>query len=87
MCNCIKDFKEQIKESLKDIPRNKDKKLEVFFKNANYVWSGESNSFLARPCTNFEVQRTYKNKSGVFTVKKEKVDVSFIYCPFCGERY
>lgn len=87
MCNCIEDTRKKLEESVKEEERFK--KLTNFIvvnENIALVFN-DKNAFERRYYMSFVAQGNYETKSGNIRTKKENLNVTFAYCPFCGEKY
>lgn len=87
MCNCIKDTENKLKEMIKDNKKFKNlKSLEVSYPNAGLI-SSDDNKWRIIPHLEFIAKGEYETKSGNIKTKKESLNVTFSYCPLCGEKY
>ena len=86
MCNCIKDTENKLKELVKD--DTKFKKMDSFrvvYPNVGLV-CGKDNKWESKPYLEFIAEGKYETKSGNIRTKKESLNVTFSYCPLCGEK-
>jgi len=88
MCNCIKETEERIKAKLSENnPKYKDKTIkQVTISNAALMFldEGKTRTELYSP-TNITYE--FFNKNDELKTKKEIVNMSYSYCPFCGVKY
>lgn len=83
-CECIKEVKESLKKryaAKEDIEKVTDVSLE---NTALMFGSGPSTVELY---SEVKIEFDYKNKKGELKHKKEKANMSYKYCPFCGKSY
>lgn len=86
MCNCIEDTKKQLKERIKEDKKFKDlTDIRVTNENIALIF-GEDNVVRSKPYMSFIAKGDYETKSGNIRTKKESLNVTFTYCPFCGEK-
>lgn len=81
-CNCISD----IKDKLKNYYENKDNVENVehiAFKNIAFMFD----TGLTQLYSEIEVEYNYLNRKKELKHKKEKANMNYTYCPFCGKKY
>lgn len=84
ICNCIKEVKEEIKVIFEK-KDNVEEVTELSIENTAFMFTKDSwQTQLYSPVT---VEFNYRNKKKELKHKKEKVNMSYKYCPFCGEEY
>ena len=85
-CNCIRDLENKLLEKVKE--SNKFKNLDdVTVKAINMAFMiKEDGKVNLEPYMEFQAKALYKTKSGNERVKREVMNVSFSYCPFCGRK-
>ncbi|MGL4572020.1 MAG: hypothetical protein ACRCVJ_13255 [Clostridium sp.] len=85
-CNCIKDLENRLLEKVKvsDKFQNLDG-LTIGSKNIAFMIKKDG-TVSTEPYMEFEAKAPYKTKSGSERTKKEVINVTFSYCPFCGEK-
>ena len=76
MCNCITDTENKLKELVEN-----DKK----YPNIGLV-PDENNKWKSKPYLEFIAEGKYETKNGNIRSKKESLNVTFSYCPLCGEK-
>jgi hypothetical protein len=87
-CNCLEEIKTKV---MTELPL-KNKKYEGR-KITDFVFEHESIMFLDQGKTDIQlstpaiIKYNQKNKKGEMVNKKETVNFSFHYCPFCGKEY
>lgn len=83
-CKCIEETKESLKKhyaAKTDIEKVTDVSLE---NTALMFNSGPSTVELYSPV---KIEYDYENKKGEIKHKKEKANMGYKYCPFCGKPY
>ncbi|MCR6515321.1 hypothetical protein M4I33_10625 [Clostridium sp. LY3-2] len=85
-CNCIKDLENRLLEKVK--VSDKFQNLEgVSIKSKNMAFMiKKDGTVTTEPYIEFEAKAPYKTKSGSERTKKEVINVTCNYCPFCGEK-
>lgn len=85
MCNCIKEVKESLKtkyearEEIKEI-------TDISIENTALMFN-ENEPSTVELYSPLKIEYDYKNSKGITKHKKEKANMSYKYCPFCGEPY
>jgi len=77
MCDCLDKVNEAIREKYGDI----EAEVNVGF---SFSFAGETST--VRP-SGLAAQYRKKKKDGTFATKKTTVNITPVYCPFCGEEY
>lgn len=85
-CNCIKETEIDILERLSKVNKDfKDKKItRAEFENSCFDFMNEGREQLYSV---IGIEYDYKNKKGEMKHKKESINLSYRYCPICGEKY
>ncbi|MGL6184747.1 MAG: hypothetical protein ACRC1T_05145 [Clostridium chrysemydis] len=85
-CNCIKEFEEQLKNRAKEMKdfQKSDNEIRVSAQGMMFLLNGAPDSYI--PYQEFEVTQDYITKTGKNRTKKEKVNILFGYCPYCGRK-
>lgn len=83
MCDCRKRIEEKLtKFQTEKMPESKD----VEAKLMGYALMIEGNALISKPCMPIEVRHTVTvKKTGLEKRKVEKSNMTFSFCPFCGE--
>lgn len=86
MCNCIKEIQEKIKNELSSKNADfRDKKItDVSIQNVAIVFDSRQSLQLSSPV---KIEYVKTNKKGDTVHKKESINISYTYCPFCGRPY
>lgn len=87
MCNCIKDTENKLNELIKENNKfeNVDR-LKVSYPCVGLIYDEEEKRYISKPYLEFIAKGEYTTKSGNQKTKKESLNVTFTYCPFCGEK-
>lgn len=87
MCDCIKNIERELADKIKEIDST------VAIENVTKV-SLENTAFMIGNSISFtqlfspvKIEYDCKNKKGEIKHKKKKVNLSYQFCPFCGEPY
>jgi hypothetical protein len=84
MCNCIDETKKSLEQRYNS-KEGIDKVTKVSLGNTALMFGeGPSQVELYSPAI---IEYDYKNKKGETKHKKEKVNLCYRYCPFCGKPY
>lgn len=83
-CKCINEVKESLQKHY-EAKINIEKVTNVSLENTALMFgSGPATVELYSPV---KIEYDYENRKGEIKHKKEKVTMSYKYCPFCGESY
>lgn len=86
MCNCIDEIEEELKTKLS--AKNKEYADKTITKaslgNVALMFDSKQSVQLYSPV---ELEYDKQNKKGELVHKKEKMSMSYHYCPFCGKKY
>ena len=85
MCNCMQDTKNQLEKRVKESEKFKNlTDIRVINPNIALIF-GEDGKVTSKPYMVFRAEGEYETKSGNVKTKKEDLNVTFTYCPFCGK--
>lgn len=86
-CNCIKDLEKSLLEQVKNSDKFKDiiDEVNVSAQNMAFIF-GEHGKANLQPYMEFLAEAHYKTKGGNIRRRKETLNVTHKYCPFCGEK-
>lgn len=84
-CNCINEIKEDIKHRY-DIKEDVESVDIVSIENLAIMFT-ETGKSQTQTYSPVKVEYNYKNKKGELKHKKVKVNMCYMYCPFCGKKY
>ena len=87
MCNCIKEVEEELKSKVSEMDSNLkiENVTDVSLENTAFmIGDAICSTQLFSPA---RIEYEYKNKKGEIKNKKKKVNISYQFCPFCGEPY
>lgn len=86
MCNCITDTENKLKELVGNDKKFKNMdSFKVRYPNIGLV-PDENNKWKSKPYLEFIAEGKYETKNGNIRTKKESLNVTFSYCPLCGEK-
>ena len=84
-CNCINEVKEDIKHRY-ELKEEVERVDIVSIENLAIMFT-ESGKGQTQTYSPVKVEYNYKDKKGQIKHKKEKVNLAYKYCPFCGKKY
>lgn len=83
-CNCMESIKKQVEEKFQE-REDIEKVNKVSLENTALMFTeGGCQSQFYSPMV---IEYDYKNKKGEIKHKKEKANMGYTYCPFCGKKY
>ena len=85
-CDCKTNLTEKLLTRAKEqLPESKNHSVEMT--GYAFVFT-DTGSMDLKGCMTVEIKHTVTvKKTGLDRVKKDKTNLIFTYCPFCGERY
>lgn len=84
-CDCIESLERDLKVKAKEIDKFKDGgKINVSALNMAFLFNGAPDSYV--PYQEFEVTQDYITKTGKERTRKERLNILFSYCPYCGRK-
>lgn len=84
MCNCIEEAENRLKELVNKNEGWKDREItSVDLENKCILLSGGG----VRLYSPVKIEYDYFNRKGEKKHKKQNVNLSYKYCPFCGKKY
>lgn len=85
MCNCIKEIKEDIKKKY-EAKEEIEEVTSISIENTALMFNNNAPSTVEL-YSPMKIEYDYKNAKGQTKHKKEKANMSYKYCPFCGKAY
>ncbi len=84
-CDCIESLERDLKVKAKENDKFKDGgEINVSALNMTFLFNGAPDSYV--PYQEFEVTQDYITKTGKERTRKEKLNILFSYCPYCGRK-
>lgn len=81
-CNCISEDQERIKEYILKSNENIETVDKADFENVAFMIDGGMQLY-----SEIKVEYQEKNKKGELKCKKKKFNMSYNFCPMCGQSY
>lgn len=87
-CDCINKKEKRVQEELSKVNKEFANKVitHTAFENTAFMTTGKS-AFIEELYTPMKIEYDTVNKKGETVHKKEKINMTFKYCPFCGCQY
>ena len=84
-CDCIESLERDLKVKAKEIDKFKGgAAVNVEALNMALLFNGAPDSYV--PYQEFEVTQDYITKTGKERTRKERLNILFSYCPYCGRK-
>lgn len=85
MCDCVKQLEERLLERFKENHNDYEQEPKVIIENKTLMLVGKKSYTSLTSQGRFEYVR--KTRTGHLSRKKEKFNIAYKYCPFCGQPY
>ena len=83
-CNCLESVRDELKQNYEE--REDIEKVDIVsIENTAVIFT--EGSCQMQVYSPVKVEYDYKNKKGEIKHKKEKANMAYVYCPFCGKKY